>query len=172
MDFLMISLQHHSIDLYLIKNFQLFSNKIQNTSYLIVDLLQPLKQCCKKIFVTIKPLVDMDSNAFPLSHNLPFSLFSIGRYGAEAILAGLPGDGQTRILTHCNTGSLATAGYGTALGVVRKLHELKKLEHIYCTETRPYNQVRMRVFIIKISFTKVRFFFFLGCTFNCIRISS
>lgn len=30
--------------------------------------------------------------------------------------------------------------YGTALGVVRKLHELKRLEHVYCTETRPYNQ--------------------------------
>ena len=39
-----------------------------------------------------------------------------------------------------NTGSLATAGYGTALGVVRKLHELEKLEHCFCTETRPYNQ--------------------------------
>lgn len=43
-------------------------------------------------------------------------------------------------LQHCNTGSLATAGYGTALGVVRKLHEMGRLEHVYCTETRPYNQ--------------------------------
>jgi methylthioribose-1-phosphate isomerase len=39
-----------------------------------------------------------------------------------------------------NTGSLATAGYGTALGIIRSLHEQGKLEHVYCTETRPYNQ--------------------------------
>lgn len=63
---------------------------------------------------------------------------AIGTNGAEAILKNV--DGMVRILTHCNTGSLATAGYGTALGVVRKLFELNRLEHIYCTETRPYNQ--------------------------------
>ncbi|XP_048478986.1 methylthioribose-1-phosphate isomerase [Plutella xylostella] len=65
---------------------------------------------------------------------------AIGRYGCETILKQLDGDGQVRILTHCNTGSLATAGYGTALGVIRSLHESKRLEHVYCTETRPYNQ--------------------------------
>ncbi|XP_028172840.1 methylthioribose-1-phosphate isomerase [Ostrinia nubilalis] len=65
---------------------------------------------------------------------------AIGKFGSEAILHRLEGDGQVRILTHCNTGSLATAGYGTALGVIRSLFESKRLEHVYCTETRPYNQ--------------------------------
>lgn len=65
---------------------------------------------------------------------------SIGNFGAQEILSGVSGDSLVRILTHCNTGSLATAGYGTALGVIRRLHELKRLEHVYCTETRPYNQ--------------------------------
>ncbi len=54
------------------------------------------------------------------------------------------GDGVVQrkisVLTHCNTGSLATAGYGTALGVIRRLHELGRLKMAYCTETRPYNQ--------------------------------
>lgn len=45
-----------------------------------------------------------------------------------------------RVLTHCNTGSLATAQYGTALGVARWLNENDLLETLYCTETRPYNQ--------------------------------
>lgn len=63
---------------------------------------------------------------------------AIGEFGAAAILNGIAGN--VRVLTHCNTGSLATAGYGTALGVVRRLHELGRLEHVYCTETRPYNQ--------------------------------
>lgn len=63
---------------------------------------------------------------------------AIGTNGANSILANT--ESSVRVLTHCNTGSLATAGYGTALGVVRKLHELNRLEHVYCTETRPYNQ--------------------------------
>ncbi|KAJ0178925.1 hypothetical protein K1T71_005700 [Dendrolimus kikuchii] len=65
---------------------------------------------------------------------------AIGKFGCEAILNGSTGDGSVRVLTHCNTGSLATAGYGTALGVIRSLHTSKRLEHVYCTETRPYNQ--------------------------------
>ncbi|KAI8343822.1 S-methyl-5-thioribose-1-phosphate isomerase [Blakeslea trispora] len=44
------------------------------------------------------------------------------------------------VLTHCNTGSLATAGWGTALGIIRDLHKNGNLKHAYCTETRPYNQ--------------------------------
>lgn len=47
---------------------------------------------------------------------------------------------SVRVLTHCNTGSLATAGYGTALGVVRSLFKAGRLERVFCTETRPYNQ--------------------------------
>ncbi|KAG7211325.1 hypothetical protein KM043_010621 [Ampulex compressa] len=65
---------------------------------------------------------------------------AIGNYGAREILGKVPKDSLVRILTHCNTGSLATAGYGTALGVVRSLYKENKLEHVYCTETRPYNQ--------------------------------
>lgn len=52
---------------------------------------------------------------------------AIGDHGAQEILRNVPGDSFIRILTHCNTGSLATAGYGTALGVIRSLHEKKKL---------------------------------------------
>ncbi|MDH5717993.1 MAG: S-methyl-5-thioribose-1-phosphate isomerase [Spirochaetia bacterium] len=45
-----------------------------------------------------------------------------------------------RILTHCNAGSLATGGIGTALGVIRLLHNEGKVENVYCDETRPYLQ--------------------------------
>ena len=44
------------------------------------------------------------------------------------------------ILTHCNAGALATGGLGTALGVVRKLHENGQLERVYADETRPLLQ--------------------------------
>lgn len=44
------------------------------------------------------------------------------------------------VLTHCNTGALATGGYGTALGVIRRLHESQLLEKVYADETRPWLQ--------------------------------
>ncbi|CAG7961696.1 unnamed protein product [Penicillium salamii] len=66
----------------------------------------------------------------------------IGQNGAEWIAkyAVKSGHSQVAVLTHCNTGSLATSGYGTALGVVRSLAANNTLRHAYCTETRPYNQ--------------------------------
>ena len=44
---------------------------------------------------------------------------------------------RLRILTHCNAGSLATAGYGTALGVVRSAWREQRLARVYADETRP-----------------------------------
>ncbi|MGO1462684.1 MAG: S-methyl-5-thioribose-1-phosphate isomerase [Marinobacter sp.] len=44
------------------------------------------------------------------------------------------------VLTHCNTGALATGGYGTALGVIRRLYEQKLLTQVYVDETRPWLQ--------------------------------
>ncbi|SLM36940.1 methylthioribose-1-phosphate isomerase [Lasallia pustulata] len=67
---------------------------------------------------------------------------NIGRHGAEWILGNTVWgrEGKVSVLTHCNTGSLATAGYGTALGVIRALQSRSSLHHAYCCETRPYNQ--------------------------------
>lgn len=47
---------------------------------------------------------------------------------------------HARILTHCNAGSLATAYYGTALGVIYAAHEQGKIERVYADETRPVGQ--------------------------------
>lgn len=64
---------------------------------------------------------------------------AIGKFGADAILK-LTGKSKVNLVTICNTGSLATAGYGTALGIARRLQELDALESISALETRPYNQ--------------------------------
>ena len=53
--------------------------------------------------------------------------------------SGLLADGDN-ILTHCNAGALATAGYGTALGVLRAAREQGKKLHVYVDETRPVLQ--------------------------------
>ncbi|KGN66312.1 methylthioribose-1-phosphate isomerase [Cucumis sativus] len=65
---------------------------------------------------------------------------AIGLYGANYIRDQQKSLEKFSVLTHCNTGSLATAGYGTALGVIRALHSAGVLERAYCTETRPFNQ--------------------------------
>ncbi len=59
---------------------------------------------------------------------------AMGAHGAELIPDG------ARILTHCNAGSLATAGYGTALGVIRAAVEAGKRVTVFADETRPYLQ--------------------------------
>jgi hypothetical protein len=46
-------------------------------------------------------------------------------------------------LFHSFQSSLATAGYGTALGIIRALHSGEVLEKAFCTETRPFNQVHI-----------------------------
>lgn len=65
----------------------------------------------------------------------------IAQNGFDHIIKQLTNlDKKVNILTHCNTGSLATSGYGTALGVIRKFHQNGRLNRAFCTETRPYNQ--------------------------------
>jgi methylthioribose-1-phosphate isomerase len=59
---------------------------------------------------------------------------AMGRHGATL----LPSEGG--VLTHCNAGALATAGYGTALGVIRAAVEQGKKIHVYADETRPFLQ--------------------------------
>lgn len=66
---------------------------------------------------------------------------AIGNFGADWLLKqGESSTDTLSVLTHCNTGSLATSGHGTALGIIRSLHARNVLKHAYCTETRPYNQ--------------------------------
>ncbi len=59
---------------------------------------------------------------------------AIGRHGADLVP-----DGNT-VLTHCNAGALATAGYGTALGVIRAAVESGKKVDVFADETRPFLQ--------------------------------
>lgn len=60
--------------------------------------------------------------------------FAMGEYGASLI------NDKGSVLTHCNTGSLATGGYGTALGVIRSAYRLGKISEVFADETRPWLQ--------------------------------
>ena len=59
---------------------------------------------------------------------------AMGEFGAALFPA------RARVLTHCNAGALATAGYGTALGVIRSAHRQGKVERVFADETRPVLQ--------------------------------
>ncbi|MGY0063271.1 S-methyl-5-thioribose-1-phosphate isomerase [Streptomyces sp. LZ34] len=65
---------------------------------------------------------------------------AMGAYGADWLVKRVAADRPLRLLTHCNTGALATAGWGTALGVVRELHARGLVEVVYADETRPLLQ--------------------------------
>lgn len=58
----------------------------------------------------------------------------MGALGAALIAPG------SSVLTHCNTGSLATAGFGTALGVIRAGVAAGRIDKVFAGETRPWNQ--------------------------------
>ena len=58
----------------------------------------------------------------------------MGQHAAELVPR------RARLLTHCNTGGLATGGYGSALGAVRAAWEVGRVEHVWVDETRPLLQ--------------------------------
>ncbi|HUY18655.1 MAG TPA: S-methyl-5-thioribose-1-phosphate isomerase [Candidatus Binataceae bacterium] len=77
----------------------------------------------------------MRAEALAIYHEDLAANRALGSYGAK-LLSGNP----LTILTHCNAGALATAGYGTALGVVRAAREAGKRVSVIADETRPFLQ--------------------------------
>jgi methylthioribose-1-phosphate isomerase len=80
----------------------------------------------------IKDRLDMEAQA--IHDEDVASCRAMGAFGAAVVPA------EARILTHCNAGALATAGYGTALGVIRGAVEAGKTVAVFADETRPFMQ--------------------------------
>jgi len=83
----------------------------------VPDQVKELELCAEKIFKD-----DILANQH------------MGELGASLI------EDNTQLYTHCNTGSLATGGYGTALGVIRSAFQANKVTQVYAGETRPWLQ--------------------------------
>ncbi|MCS7254208.1 MAG: S-methyl-5-thioribose-1-phosphate isomerase [Armatimonadota bacterium] len=77
---------------------------------------------------------ELESEAIAIAREDVEANMRMGMYGASLIPE------RANILTHCNAGALATAGYGTALGVIRAAHEQGKKVHVWVDETRPFLQ--------------------------------
>src|SRR5205807_804860 len=76
----------------------------------------------------------LDAEAAAIHDEDVASCRAMGAFGAEVVPA------DARVLTHCNAGALATAGYGTALGVIRGAVEQGKQVVVFADETRPFLQ--------------------------------
>lgn len=93
-----------------------------------------LKWAIDKMMATYKNGGDLEEKAREIFYQDKTINRKIGENGAKLINSGY------NILTHCNAGALATAGYGTAVGVIRAAYEQRKEIHVYVDETRPYLQ--------------------------------
>src|SRR5262249_12216377 len=76
----------------------------------------------------------LDAEAQAIHDEDVASCRALGAFGADLVPA------DARVLTHCNAGALATAGYGTALGVIRRAVEQGKKVAVFADETRPFLQ--------------------------------
>jgi methylthioribose-1-phosphate isomerase len=112
-------------------------NRLAATRPTAINLFWALKRVKRIIQAGFKEediVVALETEAINIEKQDIETNKKIGYYGAELL------GSREIILTHCNTGALATAGYGTALGVIRAAVESGKDIVVYVDETRPYLQ--------------------------------
>jgi methylthioribose-1-phosphate isomerase len=105
-------------------------NTLYHTRPTAVNLFWALKRM-KKAYLNQKNLLE---EAQKIEQEDIQANLSMARHGASLIKE------KSVVLTHCNTGALATAGVGTALGVIKELHKQGKIDYVIADETRPYLQ--------------------------------
>jgi methylthioribose-1-phosphate isomerase len=121
------------------KEFDQICKVIGETRPTAVNLFWAIRRMQEKFeLLRIRPLVQLKDALIEESQRMHAEDIAanqaMGRHGATL----MPASGG--VLTHCNAGALATAGYGTALGVIRAAVEQGKKIHVYADETRPFLQ--------------------------------
>lgn len=125
-----------------LKDLSLYINKairtLAKTRPTAVNLFWALKRMKKVLDTDAKSVGDMASGLRKEAigiYNDDISINKkIGENGAKLLKR------NSVVLTHCNAGALATAGYGTALGVIRSAYKKGKIKLVFVDETRPYLQ--------------------------------
>ncbi|GBF79152.1 S-methyl-5-thioribose-1-phosphate isomerase [Aphanothece sacrum] len=117
---------------------EIVAQKLRETRPTAVNLFWAISQMLKTASESLGTVEEIKHNLLITAQNIQKqdlqTCQNIGNNGLE-ILANKPE--KLTILTHCNAGALATAGYGTALGVIRSLWTAKRLAGVYADETRP-----------------------------------
>jgi methylthioribose-1-phosphate isomerase len=121
------------------KDFDQICEAIRQTRPTAVNLFWAIRRMTEKFeALRVRPVVQIKQALIEEAQRMHAEDIAanqaMGRHGATL----MPSSGG--VLTHCNAGALATAGYGTALGVIRAAVEQGKKIHVYADETRPFLQ--------------------------------
>lgn len=100
--------------------------------------LERMRERLQRLKVGEDPLAALEAEAVGIHDSDREANLTMAQYGMEYIRKH-QGSPQS-ILTHCNTGALATGGFGTALGVIRAAYLDGLIERVYADETRPWLQ--------------------------------
>src|SRR6202790_351527 len=121
------------------KDFDQICEAIRQTRPTAVNLFWAIRRMTEKFeSLRARPIVQIQQSLVEEAQRMHAEDIAanqaMGRHGATL----MPSSGG--VLTHCNAGALATAGYGTALGVIRAAVEAGKKIHVFADETRPFLQ--------------------------------
>jgi methylthioribose-1-phosphate isomerase len=121
-----------------LEHLEKIADLLRQTRPTAVNLFWAISRMLKTAYEEISSIEDIKNALFTTAQTIQAedlaTCQAIGDHGLS-VLPTTPD--KLRILTHCNTGSLATAGYGTALGVVRSAWREQRLARVYADETRP-----------------------------------
>jgi methylthioribose-1-phosphate isomerase len=110
---------------------------LRQTRPTAVNLFWAISRMLKTAYESIDTVEDVKKTLLQTAQDIQSEDLQTCQAIGDNGLTVLPDNRKLNILTHCNTGSLATAGYGTALGVIRSLSREDRLERVYVDETRP-----------------------------------
>jgi methylthioribose-1-phosphate isomerase len=121
-----------------LKQLETVAENLRQTRPTAVNLFWAISRMLKMAYESIGTVAEIKAQLLQTAQTIQEedleTCQAIGKHG----LSVLPQKPQKlRILTHCNAGALATAGYGTALGVIRAAWTEKRLLNVYADETRP-----------------------------------
>jgi methylthioribose-1-phosphate isomerase len=114
------------------------ATRLRETRPTAVNLFWAIARMMKTAYETLGSVDEIKANLFQTAQTIQAEDLEICRAIGDHGLKVLPNSPEkVALLTHCNTGALATAGYGTALGVIRSAQRENRLARVYATETRP-----------------------------------
>lgn len=129
-------IQTSDCDVFL-KQLEAIATLLRQTRPTAVNLFWAISRMLKTAYETIGTVEEIQACLFKTAQNIQSEDLQTCKAIGDNGLSVLPDRPQLTILTHCNTGSLATAGYGTALGVIRSAWSARRLARVYADETRP-----------------------------------
>ncbi|WP_267382712.1 S-methyl-5-thioribose-1-phosphate isomerase [Cyanobacterium sp. uoEpiScrs1] len=131
------AIQTQQVDKFLI-HLEIVAQKLRETRPTAVNLFWAISRMLRTAYKSVEPVEEIKKILLKTAQTIQAedlqTCHKIGQFSLKA----LPNSPQKlTLLTHCNAGALATAGYGTALGVVRSAWTRGRLKRVYADETRP-----------------------------------